>query len=176
MTGVPCETISNWRKTSWWKEYMDELQNSEDIQMSAQLKKVVDKSLEVVADRLENGDFQYDPKTGKMIRVPVKMRDTHKVLNEAIDKRMLLQKRPTRITEHQQTVDDRLAHLANQFAAFVSGANKEESNNTIDVVDGEFVEVIEDAVYEERKEGLQEGTKLGTQEETQSSEATSDAK
>lgn len=161
ITGVPMATFEVWKKSVWWKEMEEQIRNNEDMELSAKLKKVVDKSLETVLDRMENGDFMYDPKEGRMVRVPVKMRDTHKVMTDVIDKRMLLQKRPTKITEHQTTVDDRLKNLAQQFAQFVTGKQQEQLpasvtygddfyNTVIDVTEKEE-KVETDAISEERE-------------------------
>lgn len=155
ITGVPIKTFEDWKKRPWWKEMVEQIQSNEDMELSTKLKKVVDKSLETVLDRMENGDFMYDPKEGRMVRVPVKMRDTHRVLTDVIDKRMLLQKRPTKITEHQTTVDDRLERLAQQFAQFVSGGKIQEIPVT-HVIEGDdfFREVIEPQQLEKKEEGV----------------------
>ena len=89
-----------------------------------------------------------------------------------MDKRQLIRKQPTKIVEQQSTAAQ-LANLANQFAAFVSG--KKPTDNlkdvTLEFIEGETVEQDEDgtyrvidttgeddALYDQREEGLQKGT------------------
>lgn len=171
LTTVPVATINRWKKLDWWKEMEQEIREAEDLEMSTKLKNVVEKSLDAVNDRLENGDYVWDGKRGHMVRVPVKLRDVHRVLGDTIDKRRLLQKQPNKITQQQTSMDDRLAQLAQQFAQFVNG--KEIRDVPGEIIEGdEFItEVleIENAIHEEREEGLQERVGVGAQEETQSS-------
>ena len=175
LTNVPMDTIKYWRKQEWWEDAIHEMQLKEDHEISAKLKNSMDKALDVVMDRLENGEYQYDSKTGRIVQVPVKLRDAQKVLSENMDKRLLLQKRPTKITESQNNVDDKLRTLAKEFAKFVTG--KDHEDNVIDIVDEENIKYLENdnAVHEEWEEGLQSGTELGEVEQTQSSEGQSKA-
>jgi len=149
ITNIPPVTLDYWRKSDWWDDMVHEIQMKEDYEMSDKLKNIVDKSLNVVLDRLENGEYQFDSKSGRVVQVPVKMRDAQKVLTDSIDKRLLLQNRPTKITEQQHSIDDRLAHLANEFAKFVS--NKGTEDNIIDIVDEENIHLLEndDAIHDQ---------------------------
>lgn len=156
VTGVPRQTIRMWKMQPWWKEIESDIRNEENLGLDIKLSKIVDKALDVVVDRLENGDFQLDSKSGKVSRVPVKMRDATSATNTLLDKRALLRNQPTKIVA-QQAFDDRLLKLAEQFATFALGKKEPK------VITGE---VIEDAIYVGGEEGLQEGVELGAQEET----------
>lgn len=115
--GVPLETLKWWKVADWWKDIERELRDSENIELSARLKKIVDKSIDAVVDRLDNGEHMFNPRTGEIIRVPVKTREALRAVESMIDKRQILLEKPTRITE-QRTVDDRLNKLAEEFKAF----------------------------------------------------------
>ena len=149
VTGIPRGTIAQWKMQDWWKELEKELRSEDDIELSGRLKRTLDKSLEVVTDRLEHGDFSYDQKTGTLIRKPVSMRDAHQVTKDLIDKRRVLDNKPTHITENR--VEDRLLVLAKKFEEFALSFKKDEK-----VIEHEPLEV-EDAVHEEREERLPEG-------------------
>ena len=100
-------------------------------------------------DRLEGGDYILDSKTGTIKRVPVKMRDAKTVMTDLFDKRQLLRKQPTKITE-SQTVDKRLEMLAERFEKFVgSGKTQRELPNTMDAEQYEVIE--ENAIHDQRK-------------------------
>lgn len=163
VTGVSAAQIRQWKLQPWWKEMEAELRREEELELDVKLKKILDKSLETVMDRVENGDFNYDFKTGKMSRKPVTLKDVHKVSVDLIDKRLVLQGKPTRIVENQQTTQDHLKKLAEQFARFVTG-EKEVKGITIE---NEPTEEIQDALHDGRKTGLQEGNELA--EETRGS-------
>ena len=133
---VPYETLQSWRKQDWWKEYTNELQNTDNDRLDSKLSKALDKAIEQINDRIENGDFVFDQKTGKVKQVPVKLRDLNSAMNTFIDKRQLLRKQPTKIIE-QQTTQNQLQELAKQFAQFVTGKQTEEKEvNTVQ----EFIE------------------------------------
>lgn len=163
VTGVPRQTIRIWKMQPWWKELEEEIRREETLELDSRLSKVVNKSLDVVMDRLENGDYVFNSKTGRVSRIPVKMRDAATATNTLIDKRQLLRKNPVEKAQHQQQFEDRLLKLAEQFATFALGKKEPK------IIEGEVI----DAVYVQRETGLQEGTILGAQEETKSSEGSS---
>lgn len=129
---IPEETVRTWRKSTWWKDIEGELRIQDELQLSARLKKVMEKSLEAVDDRLDNGDYVYDQKTGQMRRKPVSMRDAHKVSMDLIEKRNLLLNNNQPAPSDEQ-MSDKLLKMMKQFAEFAQG--KLDKNNTIDAVD-----------------------------------------
>src|SRR6202012_3299692 len=87
---IPFDTMKVWKASEWWKTLEGELRVQEDLQLSARLTKIVNRSYDVIEDRMENGDFVYDQKSGKMRRKPVNMRDAHKVVMALRVKRVQL--------------------------------------------------------------------------------------
>lgn len=117
-TGVPRQTIRHWRLEDWFKDLISEIQREDDNNVDAKLTKIVSKSLDNVVDRLENGDYMYDPKQGKFIRKPMTGRDTARVADIMFDKRNLLRGKPTSISGKQEQISDRLLKLAQEFERF----------------------------------------------------------
>jgi len=116
-TGIPKDTIVRWRYTDWWKELVQQIRSEETLALDGRLKRIVDKALMVVEDRLENGNFQYDPKTSELVRVPVNLRDSMKTTADLMDRREILKKQPVQ-EQIEKTIDDRLAKLADEFSRF----------------------------------------------------------
>lgn len=114
---IPLVTVKTWKAQKWWKEIAEEIRTEGHIQLSQKLKKVAEKALETTLDRLENGDFQYDPKSGELIRRPVLMRDAHRVTSDLLDKHLELEKSPVQ-EEAMKATQDRLEALAATFAGF----------------------------------------------------------
>lgn len=142
ITGVPYPTIEGWRRQDWWKELVDKIQAEDDQKIDAKTSKIIDKALEQLMDRIENGEHIYDQKTGKTKRMPAKLRDLNTAFTTILDKRQLLRRQPTKIIEQQSTALQ-LQNLANQFAGFVNKAVKElpdqhyiESDTVIQTEDG----------------------------------------
>jgi hypothetical protein len=104
------------------------------MEMSSRLKKVVDKSLDVVIDRLENGDHMFNPRTGEIVRIPLKARDALKAIDTSLDKRQLLQQKTTQAVE-QHTIEDRLANLLAKFEQMGSGRLIEQTPSKLEIID-----------------------------------------
>jgi hypothetical protein len=126
-TGVPEGTIRQWRTQPWWKELEISIQTETDQELDAKLAKRIDKALDVIWDRLEHGDFLYDPKSGEFIRKPVNMKDVNKVMIDMVDKRLLLRKQPKE-QQSQEAVGDILKNLAKEFEQMAKKKLKEVEN------------------------------------------------
>jgi transposase-like protein len=98
MLKININTLKLWRKSEWWKDVERDLRTQEDLQLSKRLQKIVTRSLDVIEDRMEHGDFVYDQKSGQMRRKPVNMRDAAKVMMD--------------FQERQETLIDR--HINNE--------------------------------------------------------------
>ncbi len=162
-TGLDHQMLRNWKTQPWWKEVEAQVRATENLQLDTKISKIVDKSLDAVLDRVENGDFIYDNKTGDIKRKPANMRDIAKVSTEMISKRELLRGNATSRNETPQaSVAEQLKSLAIEFARW----NKKQptQQETLDVESIEILEDItlqegnDDAIYDEREEGLQEGS------------------
>lgn len=121
---IPFDTLKVWKASEWWKTLEGELRVQEDLQLSTRLTKIVNRSYDVVEDRLENGDFVYDQKTGKMRRKPVAMKDAHKVAVDLMEKKdMLIQRHVTGETVTTDKIEKTLADLAANFAKIANQIN-----------------------------------------------------
>lgn len=142
-TGVPRGTIRTWKMQPWWKEMEADIRSEEDVELDGKLSKIVDRTLDTVIDRIEHGDYILDSRSGTVKRVPVKMKDAHKVSVDLIDKRNLLRGKPTSRVE-KVGVDDTMLKLAEQFKEWAKLIKREV------VIEGNY------AIHDEREEGLQE--------------------
>jgi hypothetical protein len=148
MTGVPEQTLRAWKRSDWWKNYAEEMQYAEHIEIDKKLAKVMDSALDQVMDRLENGEYMYDPRTGKVKRIPAKLRDVGKITTDMIDKRHLIKKVSSEKPQTQQQITaDHLVKLAQEFAKFATGKNPEDKPG--ELIEGEASEVFEHLGVEE---------------------------
>ena len=153
VTNVPVETLKYWKRSAWWAEAMKELQYEDNIAISAKLNKVLEKSLAAVEDRLENGEYMYDPRTGDVKRIPAKLRDVHKVTTDIVDKKQQLLKLHIKdeVAQPQQVTADHLVQLAQAFAQFATGKaptlpNPTEVTN--EIIEGECEETLDQLGYD----------------------------
>jgi uncharacterized protein (DUF2384 family) len=113
-TGIPSGTIRRWKQEPWWADLVSQIQTEDNQELDSKLSSRVSKALDIVADRLDNGDFMFDPRLGEFVRRPVSLKDTWKVNKEMIDLRFHLRKqRP--VEADQEAVADILKNLAVEF-------------------------------------------------------------
>lgn len=130
--GVPAGTIRRWKQEPWWADLVSQIQTEDDQELDAKLRHRVDKALDVVADRLDNGDFMFDPKSGEFRRRPVSLKDAWKTNKEMIDLRLHL-RREKPIAPDQEAVGDILKNLALEFGTMARKRLNEK------VIEGEIV-------------------------------------
>jgi hypothetical protein len=136
---IKLPTLKLWKSSEWWKEIEQELRIQEDLQLSQRLQKIVSKSLDVVEDRLDNGDFVYDQKSGKLKRRPVAMKDAHKVVMDMQERREVLVDRHIQ-NESISTdkIEKTLEGLAAEFARIAKKVTADPKHLEVtDVVFGE---------------------------------------
>lgn len=160
LINVPKGTLDKWKTSDWWKDLIEEIQSGEGQKQDNKMSKVIDKALDSLMERIDDGDFQYDQRTGRLVKVPLKARDLERVTSGLFDKRQLIRKKPTNIKVDDLNQAGRLLKLAEQFAAFAG--KKVDPDRVVDqYIDGEYEQVvaqdkIEDAVIidEENVNGL----------------------
>lgn len=137
---IPERTIRLWKSMDWWKDVISEIQKQEKLELSARLKKVVNTSWDVVEDRLANGDFVYNQKTGELIRKPVSLRDANKAAIDAAKLKVELTEAEN-FTVNIEQIEDKLMKLAQTFKDLSEGKINKEVHEAEDI---EFVEEVED--------------------------------
>ena len=115
---IPESTARRWKAAPWFKQMVEDIRNEENLVLDAKLKTVVDKSIDQLLDRIDNGDHQFDQKTGKIVRKPISARDASTITKDMIDRRDLLQGK--KVVEHNtdRKIDDKLLKLAEEFSKF----------------------------------------------------------
>lgn len=152
MLGVPLQTLNLWKRSTWWKDIVDGIHDDDKVELDAKYQKIIRKALTVVDDRLENGNFMMDQKTGQIVRVPVSMSDTHRVMKDLVDQQQLLRLDRKQEEVSLETVNDKLKKLAEQFQTMAGGGKKLHKVGQIYEVEGEV-----DAVHDQREAGHSQG-------------------
>ena len=162
-TGVPYPSLIAWKKSDWWPEMVDQIKRQKKSKTSEHLTSIIETSLDIVQDRLENGDFFVNQKTGKVERKPVSVKDALAATTGLLQKQLQLEELVERSQKNEDTVADVLSKIAIEFKRW----NK---NGAQDI---KYVEIVEDsnralldrdsgdltnAVHDQREERLQEGS------------------
>jgi hypothetical protein len=143
---IPLPTVKTWKKSEWWKQIENELMVQEDLQLGDRLKKIVNRSYDIIEDRMESGDFVYDQKTGEMRRKPVSMKDAHKVGLDLQERRDELVRRHIEgDTVTTDKIEKTLQDLARRFEEIANGTNKKATVEVTDVIFGEARDAKEES-------------------------------
>lgn len=117
-TTIPVDTIKKWGASQWWKDMEEEVRRASRIETHGKLKRILDKSMAHLEDRLDHGDFVYNSKTGKIQRRPIPARTLSTVVSNSVDKAVLLEKLQTAPTQNQDQISTRLAKIQEEFQKF----------------------------------------------------------
>lgn len=128
-TKVPVDTLKHWKMADWWKDAQNALRHQANVKVSGKLQRIIDKSSDIVLDRLENGDIHFDPKTGKVTRKEVNAKTASEILTKSIDKDQLIQKLEQAPEVKEEAIMDRLKSIQEQLRK----ATKYKHSNVIDV-------------------------------------------
>lgn len=150
LLGIPYPTLQMWKPSEWWKKLEDDVRREERMQLSNKLKSVMSSSWDVVSDRLENGDWVYNQKTGQAVRKPVSIRDASALAIQTTKLRteMELTENFTVATEQ---IEDKLTKLAKAFADLSKGKLRTEEAEPEDI---EFSEQEEKEIINEELQPL----------------------
>jgi transposase-like protein len=117
---IPVDTVRAWVKQDWWKEQLDEFKREEKLRLSGKLGELADASLQIAADRLENGDWILDPKTGEVRRKPVNLRDAGRIAIDVINTKQKIETQEHHTVANEQ-IEEKLTKLAEAFMKLSKG-------------------------------------------------------
>lgn len=146
ISGVPLQTINSWMKSKWWDSACSKVRTLDKSKKLAKISRIVNQALDMVADRIENGDYIYDQKTGEVRRMPMSAKNAISASSVMIDRFLLLNKSFEDIQDKKDT-NEKLSQLADAFTQFAQG-KKPEFGPKPDPIDAEFAEVADDGEEE----------------------------
>ena len=101
--GIPKQTLSEWAQSEWWHRAIGQVRTERNEDLDCRLSNAVDRALDGLLDRMDNGDAQVID--GELRKVPVKGRDLAVMFGVMFDKRQLLRSMPTSINASAGTID-----------------------------------------------------------------------
>lgn len=138
--GIKPGTIRQWKLQPWWQQVIDRIKNEKDDELDVKLTGIIDKSVEVINDRLQNGDYVYDVKAGELVRKPMGGKETAVVTSIMIDKRAMIRERKTTKREEGEVLD-RIKKLQKEFENMAKVHKAKDITNESEVI-------IEDDTHE----------------------------
>lgn len=134
---VPYPTLTDWKKSEWWPQLVDEIRSSRRNVKARKMSDILDKGLDAIADRLENGDYVLNNKTGRVVRRPCSLRDIQAMTNNLLARQVQLEELADRMEHKNNNVQDTLTTLAKEFTKW---AQKQQRPGTAAV--GDVIDVV----------------------------------
>lgn len=116
---IPEKNIKEWKQEPWWFEIQKQIFVEQNEKLAAQLSSTLDRTIEEIKDRLDYGDYTYNPKTGEVTRKPVEAKVVASIFDSLSHQRRITRGEPTNITV-KIGVDDRLKRLEDAFVNFAA--------------------------------------------------------
>jgi hypothetical protein len=133
--GIPEVTARRWKAQPWWKEAELEIRKGGKLQLSGKLSDLVTKVFSSVEDRVENGDWVHNPKTGKLERKPVSAAVLNNIMKDTISQAVSLEKAGMEDAVSQEGIEARLDKLREELLAAAGRLKKPV------VIEGEVIDV-----------------------------------
>lgn len=163
---VSYDTLMEWKKSEWWPDMVEQIRRQKTNKRNESITKVVEQSLDIMQDRLENGDPFFNQKTGKIEYKPVGVRDVTTIASNLLQRQIQLEELSQKSEVKTDTVQETLSMLAKEFQKW----NKK-TPETIDVEDAVVIEKPlhhlqkyqiqkrkeANSLHDQRQEKLQEG-------------------
>lgn len=142
---IPIRTLRQWKQEPWWIEIQKQVYTEQNEKLASKISETLDHTMAILKDRLENGDFKVNLKTGKLHNVPVDTRTLTSLFGQLSHHRTVVRGEPTSIKANIG-VNDRLSQLHEAFVKFSKAKT----------VEGE---VIEEDQNQDPAEGQQDNNK-----------------
>lgn len=136
MSNVPVQTLYRWKASPWWSKAVVALNKQDKAAKVARISRLVDKSVETLGDRLINGDYVFDQRTGTEKRIPVSARIALDATTKLLDLQVKITDREEDKVEEIDT-NNKLKELAKNFENFAKGKRI----TTPEVIDVEPTEI-----------------------------------
>lgn len=133
LTSVPITFLKQWKEEAWWVEIQKRVFVEQNDKLSARISQVLEKSIDQITDRLENGDQTYNPKTGEITRKPVEAKVLTSLFESLSHQRRITRGEPTAISA-KISVDSRLERLEKAFIQY----------SQMKTIEGELVDAKQD--------------------------------
>lgn len=131
MVGVNPETGRYWKRTKeWWPKAVEEVKQEQRQELQGRLNKITETALSIMEDRLKNGEYILNIKTGDIIRKPVGLRDANQAANNLMTQATKLEEMNSKSHTVDESTAEVLKQLANEFAKF---AKKKVNTEIVDV-------------------------------------------
>jgi hypothetical protein len=120
MTGIPYVTLNSWKEKEWWPAALQFCHKRKDKELELRFSRVIHDTVGEIHDRVINGDWKHDNRTGQKVRIPMSGKDLSVVMGVIHDKRQMIRGEATSITGQSASQTEKLKALEEKFNEFSS--------------------------------------------------------
>src|SRR5574341_399594 len=119
LTKVYPFVVRTWIKEPWFTQIVNSVVKEKNEELDGKLSAAIDEIIDLVMDRIRNGDYVYNPKAGQegqevYVRIPLNTKSATAAFETFFNKRQLLRGEVTSRTE-QITEESKLKQLQDNF-------------------------------------------------------------
>lgn len=140
---IPYSTLADWKRSEWWPDMVEQLRRQKKQKTADTLSGIIETSVEILKDRLENGDWMFDQKNGVPVRKPVSAKDAQMITNQLLQRQAQLEDIIDKNSHKQETVQETLALLSKEFEK-MARRSQNASAETIEYVESEKHNAVHD--------------------------------
>jgi hypothetical protein len=119
---VPVEQVEKWQDEEWWLLTLAKVKRNQNSVLDVKASTIVDKAMDQLLNRVEQGDHILNIKTGEIVQIPMSGRDLSVVAGTIFDKRQLIRGEATKISKAVNS-EEFLEKLADKFKEFARQSN-----------------------------------------------------
>ena len=134
LAGIPYATIAAWKRSDWWPSVLEEAKQEARAELQSRINVLAEASLDVMHDRLQNGEHILNMKTGELVRKPVGLRDANAAMNNLLTRSAEIERLREKSSVNGDSTNEILKTLATEFAKLTK-------KKQVDVVDVDYKEV-----------------------------------
>lgn len=142
ITGIPHQTIKEWRGQPWWNQYVAEITDRDLNRKKGKLAKVAETTLDLIQEQIQHGEYFWDAKTGKLKRKPARIADLTNTMKTVVNMQTLIETMQSQKVQVSDT-NKRLEQIAEQFAKFTKTATNASAKKTFDNDTQQEIEDVE---------------------------------
>jgi hypothetical protein len=146
LTGIPERIVKKMSVEPWWSECISKVQKLKNDELDSKLTLALEKALDIVIDRMDNGEIYVDRKTKDEYRVPVNLKNVSVTTDILFDKRQLLRGEATSRSEGGPSQEQKLLALKDQFEKL---AQSKGINTNSEIIEGVILDETEETTTKE---------------------------
>ena len=150
-TGISYPVLCSWKNADWWPELVAQVKKQKQAKTNNSIVKLIEQSLDVMQDRLDNGDWVFDQKNGTSVRKPVSVRDATAIATSLLQRQQVAEEMESRQATTSATVQETLSLLAAEFKKYTGKPILKDVEDAVEISPKDKLPEHLRAIHEKRR-------------------------